>query len=119
MDYQAPECKFDFPVAMRSRIVEDVTLHGLTYRCSVDTANAFHDWTDVQIAEWLNQNHILMRAHHDGGWLFRADVPDLSEFAPQVDRWVQGYVKPLLESHRADRIRAEVEAMDWPEVIGE
>lgn len=48
-----------------------------------------------------------------------AHVHDLSEFESQVRGWVQDYVSPLLQPDRAARIRAEVEAMDWPEVIGE
>jgi hypothetical protein len=115
MDYQAPECPIDFPAMLRDSILKDVALHGEIHRCLLDVANAFDGWDNSQIDAWCVEHDLVIIAQN--GRIVIRRVRDLSEFAPQVSRWVQEYVQPLLETDRATRIRAEVEAMDWPEVI--
>ena len=101
-----PECKFDFPAAMRERIIEDVTLHGETFRCFRDLSSAFAGWQHAQIDEWCLEHSVVIIAHPNGRIVIK----------PMATRPL-AEIRAELAAENATRIRAEVEAMDWPEVI--
>jgi len=106
-EYTAPECPFNFAAALRENILEEVASHGETRRCTLDIANAFDGWDDAQIDNWCVEHALIMIAD------FRTNkiVIKLAASRPQGGMQLQRY-----EGKEA-RIRAEVEAMDWPEVI--
>jgi hypothetical protein len=111
-EYVAPECKWDFPAAFRAQILRDVLLHGETHRCAADLSNAFAGWEHSQIDEWCAEHNIAIIARHDGRIVIcRATGERLRSHGITVaDQYATA---------NEARIRAEVEAMDWPEVIGE
>ena len=95
-EYVAPECRWDFPAAYRAEILSDVMLHGEAERCPTDLSNAFAGWGHSQIVEWCTEHNLSIVARYDGRIVVYRSIT--------VSRAL---------------IRAEVEAMDWPEVIGE
>jgi hypothetical protein len=111
-EYVAPECKWDFPAAYRAEILSDVILHGETDRCSADLSNAFAGWEHSQINDWCAEHGLAIIARHDGRIVIcRATGERLRSHGVTVtDQY---------EMANDIRISAEVEAMDWPEVIGE
>jgi hypothetical protein len=109
-EYTAPECPFDFAAATRDRIIEEVTLHGLCYRCPLDLSTAFSGWDHEEINRWCDENGLMITARFDGQIV-------ISRIDADFDATAEG--STIYEHYRHGVICAEVEAMDWPEVIGE
>jgi phage FluMu protein Com len=109
-EYTAPECPFDFSAAARDRIIEDVTLHGATHRCSLDLSTAFAGWNHEQIDQWCSENGLVIIARPDGRIvIYRVESP-----VAQVRVWIN---EMGVEVDGQSLIRAEVEAMDWPQLF--
>lgn len=108
MDYEAPECKFDFPAMLRDSIVTEVRCQGQAERCSQQMSAAFADFDTEQIDQWCDDNDLVIIARLDRR----------IEIRRAAGSTIQEFVESRISEHNT-RIRAEVEAMDWPEVIGE
>lgn len=116
MDYDSLECPIDFPAMIREHILNDVRTQGKADLCSAEASTAFAGWDHSQIELWCDQNDVAIIARHDGRIIIcQANVNNLQLHGITVDE-AQILATQQLETHR---IRAEVEAMDWPEVIGE
>jgi hypothetical protein len=114
-EYVAPECKWDYPAAYRAQILSDVMLHGETDRCAADLSNAFEGWDYGQIDHWCTEYNLAIIARHEDGRIIilHATREALAAYGIETPAIIHA-----LEEQRAV-LCAEVEAMDWPEVIGE
>jgi|GEM_PF-6674394 len=115
MEFYQPECKIDFPALLREAIITDVRCHGFAERCSLQMSSAFVGWDHSQIDNWCAEHNLVIIARHTDGRIviMRATRENLAAYGidtPQISH--------ALEKQGAI-LRAEVEAMDWPKVIGE
>ena len=109
-DYVAPECKFDFPAMLRDGILSDVRCFGHAERCHLQMSSVFADFNQEQIERWCDDNNLAIIAKPAGQIIICPATANALR--------LHGITVPDIADHEA-RIRAEVEAMDWPEVIGE
>jgi len=69
-------------------------------------SSAFSGWDHAQIDQWCAEHNLVIIAHYDGRIVIKpGSTRPLTELRAE------------LQAENSARIRAEVEAMDWPEVI--
>src|SRR5689334_2012539 len=113
-EYIAPECKWDFAATLRDNILRDVECFGEVEKCPQQMSFAFSGWEHSQIDEWCAEHNVTIIARYDGRIVIcRATGERLRFHGITV-----GDAREIARQQReAQLIRAEVEAMDWPEII--
>ncbi|HTG95733.1 MAG TPA: hypothetical protein VL866_24240 [Pyrinomonadaceae bacterium] len=109
-----PEYPFDLLSRIRERIVKDVDANGRTYRCSSELSTAFAGWSHEQIDEWAIEHGLVIIAQPDRRIVIMRVTPD--SLAPLIA--IVGKTEALeLQQFARERVRAEVDAMDWSDII--
>ena len=104
-----PECQFDFPAMLRDSILSDVRCFGRAERCSQQISSAFADHANIE--KWCDENNLAIIAKDMRFIICPATATNLRMHGVSAPN-----MQEIARQHEA-RIRAEVEAMDWPDVI--
>jgi hypothetical protein len=107
-----PECKLDLPAMLRDSMLTDVRCHGHAERCPTQMSSIFADFDHEQIERWCNTHNLSIIARADG----RIIICPATANNLRMHGITAPNMQELARQHEA-RIRAEVEAMDWLEVI--
>jgi hypothetical protein len=126
MPYATPEFPpEDLPSILRDSILSDVRCFGKAELCTQRMSDAFADFNMQEMNQWCEVNNLAIITTTDGLIVIRPAMrfpPTLSAtFEFDLPPEVLAYYRHVFgeADDRTQLIRAEVEAMDWPEVIGE